>query len=542
VGSDVESMKTSFQGLVDKVSKRAQEEKEEFSSGAENLNEQSKDLPKEISEKVDESKSKVNLQAENLKKEGKNLWEKASEKIHEAKTKIIPQEKNLEKQDQDLPEQTDETERKIASAIEDLRHSSHQIIDKTKSKIGELKERISPTDYAKLLDDDVKENKEKVLEEIKHLPNIGPEDVIEGQGQHEEKSLKQRISGKVEDLKDRFRSQEVETEKTALPFAEPQQSLRGKVSEGIHDISDKISGKIEGVKEKFKSEGEQEPEKTLPNEETSQPSKKSGESLLSSFMGHVYEISGNIFEKIDDMQAKNQPKGEEKPESSQNLLPETLTSEPFVENRPAFMEKTKESIHNLSDKISGKMEHLKDRFRSEKAEPEPTQKSEGEFHAVTTGFSENIDDLRREKRLEELGGEELISDNPFLSLASEKSENIVQPLLPTEIVGGNVQSLTEGIKNDQTLLSNEMESEFTGEQTSLGEKIRAEGKVIGVDITNLGHRITESISNTTSKISEKIIETKEKIKSKFESEDKDNLGEKTDNIEAEDKENVPYVQ
>jgi len=162
-----------------------------------------------------------------------------------------------------------------------------------------------------------------------------------------------------------------------------------------------------------------------------------------------------------------------------NLKDRLRTKEEVSEDTGApgqsFTGKIKDGFDMISNKISSKFE-----------KEEPKEDPSG-FKTVEEGFSETVDELKKEQH----GDEKYVSQNPFDSLDSQET-------------------------SDET-------------KKSITERL-------GGDITNKVQQLKDGISNTTSKLSEKFTETKEKLKSSLASAPVDK-----ENTVTADRENLPQT-
>jgi len=97
-----------------------------------------------------------------------------------------------------------------------------------------------------------------------------------------------------------------------------------------------------------------------------------------------------------------------------------------------------QGIHGVTDKISQGVESLKHKFAGGDKPEEREDDGTTKFRKVKEedAINETVDELKHEKRIEELGQEKLVSSNPFQALGSGNQQEAESRTLGEKIKGG----------------------------------------------------------------------------------------------------------
>jgi len=135
-------------------------------------------------------------------------------------------------------------------------------------------------------------------------------------------------------------------------------------------------------------------------------------------------------------------------------------------------------IHQISDTISHGIDNLKRRFSGDKSgdrEEERNEDGTKTFKTVKDGFSESVDHLKHEKRVEELGGqEELSSKNPFQPLTSGSNENESESRTLGEKVRGGLNDASQKISSSVGEVGQKVKSVFVHKEATPQDKENAQ--------------------------------------------------------------------
>jgi len=308
--------------------------------------------------------------------------------------------------------------------------------------------------------------------------------------------LKEKAQEKIQDVKEKAQDLK-EQVKEKIPGGKTSESKapESEWKEGITSLPESAKSHVQEKESELKSEGqslkEQVKEKLGVGESGSQ--EKERVPLIDKISQKVEGVK-NVFRSSEgeDKSSSKEMKEERKPiEEKFSQGVKDFTSSTSETTEPSHGEKLKEKIHllsdkfrygigeaqlgyeNLSQKLPGKTHEGDEHLKFE--EVAPTRKVNPaefrEFHEVKTGFSETVKEYHLEKRLEELGTNELGSDNPF-DILTYKQADIVQPLDPKDVVGGNVIEATKGtfknIEGEQFNYEEDLEKKSLGQKISGG--------------------------------------------------------------------------
>jgi len=276
-------------------------------------------------------------------------------------------------------------------------------------------------------------------------------------------------------------------------------SLLTKLNEGIHNVTSQITDKIHEVKQNV-----------LPAQ---------GE-------GEKTTISEKISQGIESV--KNRFTSEKEGTQEEPTQPEEST-----EKGPSIKDKVRGGIESISSTISHGIDSVKSTFTSatdkvtlkEGLKNQQERLKEGEFHEVTTGFSETVAEFKEEQRIEELGQLKVASNNPFDALSGEDI-TLAQPLSNAEIVGagGDIVNITTAADVSHVT---DQEPENQSEDKSLTQKLK------------------DGVSGATTMLGDKFTDAKNMIKSAFVHGDQGSADIKSKPVEGKsapvDKENAPQT-
>jgi len=213
--------------------------------------------------------------------------------------------------------------------------------------------------------------------------------------------------------------------------AEWEKSLPKQVREGVEGAKDEAEGLVKKISEKVddvKDSGD------LSSKTTIQPNRE-GPSPLDKINQEYANATSKVEEKVD----------------------EVLPSAP--KESTSILGKIQHGISTAGDSISHKVGDIKQRFVSNKEE-ERNDDGTKNFRDVDNGFTETVDELKHEKRIEELGQEELSSKNPFKVLDTGSDANNQEE--------GETRTLGEKIKGGL----NDAGSKLSGKATEINQKVK----------------------------------------------------------------------
>jgi len=312
----------------------------------------------------------------------------------------------------------------------------------------------------------------------------------------ETENFKQQQQDRVEEGKDLKREDEL-TDLSQIPAKElpgaDKKSLFSKIGETISNaattVVDKITGLpvVEGhedldrdVRRQVKKinkeiqergvEGTPDPvewEKSLPKQARKEVegAKSEAEGLVKKISGKVDEIkdSGNLSSATTIQPNREGPSPLDKVnEEYGNIAAKVDEALPAVPKEgSSLLGKIQHSISNAGDSISQKVEGLKQRFTGDKAEQREDDGTE-KFRKVEDGFKESVDELKHEKRVEELGQEELASKNPFKALDTGSDNNKEEGETRTlgEKIRGGLNDASQKISSKTSELNQKVKGVF----------------------------------------------------------------------------------
>jgi len=116
---------------------------------------------------------------------------------------------------------------------------------------------------------------------------------------------------------------------------------------------------------------------------------------------------------------------------------ETVNANPAKQGT-SILGAIQQGIHGVTEKISQGVEGLKQKLGSGEKAEEREDDGTKRFRKVKDedAFNETVDELKHEKRLEELGQEKLSSNNPFQTLSTGNKEETETRTLGEKIKGG----------------------------------------------------------------------------------------------------------
>ena len=165
-------------------------------------------------------------------------------------------------------------------------------------------------------------------------------------------------------------------------------------------------------------------------ENQNQPQDQNKTSMIEKAKGAVQDLADKISHVfISEKEPKAVPNEWEQEEKDKEAKEAELKKqqEGGQETQP---ERKKSLTEKINDVISQGYQSVKGHFSQdtqnkieEKLHVNKEEKADTEFHEVTTGFSETVQELKHEQRVEALGQEELVSSNPFDSLATGEKES-----------------------------------------------------------------------------------------------------------------------
>jgi len=250
-------------------------------------------------------------------------------------------------------------------------------------------------------------------------------------------------------------------------------SIFSKISEGISNVATAISEKvglsepvIEGHEDLDKDVRKQ--VKKINKEILKRAAEKGPEVEKVNEWEHT--LPKQLKKEIEDLKSegkdtmsKASSKVDEAKDSTSSKIKESTSSESSKPSGPSFTGK-------VSDRISQGVDALKDKFTTRKEE-ERSEDGTKTFTTVKDGFNETVDELKHEKRVEELGQEELTSRNPFQALTSgtndtEESEGKTM----TEKVKGGLSDASQKISSTIGGVSQKVKSTFSHKENTVEDK------------------------------------------------------------------------
>jgi len=255
----------------------------------------------------------------------------------------------------------------------------------------------------------------------------------------------------------------------------PEEGVKQTIQAGEKEIQGQIRGTLDQLASGLERvKGVEQPEKLIKEQakKLQQESGEAGSTIKDKVFGSVQGITGKITGIFHHKQEETQ-------EGEHSSIRQRISG----------------GLGNLEDKLSTHVENVQGKIAKKSEESESKK-----FHKVgeNEGFTETVGEYKHEKRVQELGTEEISSSNPFEPLADPSLE-LAQPLEKGQIVGGqNVLKMTENI----------VPGSIEGQALESEEKAAQKEKSI------------------FQKLGDKFSSTQEKITSKFghkEGQDKENL-------------------
>jgi len=184
----------------------------------------------------------------------------------------------------------------------------------------------------------------------------------------------------------------------------------------------------------------------------SQPQDQGKTSIVDKVKEGLHGVSETISHGVDAVKSAVFKSGESSEPKTTNEWEEAEKAKTASTEQSQGGEGTQQENKSLTDKIKGgvsdMISHGVDTVKGALGQTQNKESQGGEgdtdFHKVTTGFSETVQEHKHEQRVDELGKEVLASNNPFEALGGDNA-GIAQPLNPQEVVGGNINQLTQNV-------------------------------------------------------------------------------------------------